>query len=228
MSRAGSVSTSRHDDFRALRACRIGRDRVDRRLRDESYRAGRHLSPASVSLLEKEERCRPLARNPEKVRIPARSAARPLRWIRVRIVFRHVLRVTAQITALEAGAGGQRRMTFHDELRDVVEFRIAESWLPSVTRAIAGRTSRDRDVDDLIIPLRPFWLRASIRLLRFYRRVRPQSVGNRCVWDPSCSRHAELALRNLGFLRGLLAIVNRLNRCRPGYGGVDLPLMRSL
>jgi putative component of membrane protein insertase Oxa1/YidC/SpoIIIJ protein YidD len=109
-------------------------------------------------------------------------------------------------------------------MRDgILELRVPEALAPSVTRALAGATQRDRDVDAMSPPAGPRWLTACFFLLRRYRAVRPPSVGQRCVWDPSCSRYAELALRQRGLIRGLAAAAGRLLSCRPGRGGVDLP-----
>lgn len=94
---------------------------------------------------------------------------------------------------------------------------------PSVLRKFAGATVLDSDVDALEMPSGPPWLRGCIALLRGYRRIRPASIGQRCVFDPSCSRYAELALRKQGFRRGLVAVLGRLHRCKAGNGGVDLP-----
>jgi len=100
---------------------------------------------------------------------------------------------------------------------------VPDEIAPSVIRVLAGQTLRDREVDQLDYSAAPLWLRVSGFLLRTYRAIRPASVGQRCVWDPSCSRYAELALRNRGFVRGIGAIAGRLARCRPGRGGVDTP-----
>lgn len=104
-----------------------------------------------------------------------------------------------------------------------IELRVDESLIPSVLRALAGRTNQDREVDQLSIPLRPLPLRVGILVLRWYRRLRPAWMGQRCVWDPSCSRYAELAVRKSGLVSGIVATLSRLRRCRPGRGGVDVP-----
>lgn len=94
---------------------------------------------------------------------------------------------------------------------------------PFVLRALAGRTALDAEIDAMPLPRGGIWLRRLVGLLRTYRRLRPESLGRRCVCDPSCSRYAELALRRHGLRRGLLRTLERLGRCRPGHGGVDLP-----
>jgi len=104
-----------------------------------------------------------------------------------------------------------------------IELRVNESLAPAVLRAFAGRTPDDAAVDNLSIPRQPLWLWACISALRAYRRYRSAAVGQRCVYDPSCSRYAELAYRKFGLARGSVAIVRRLQRCKPGFGGKDFP-----
>ena len=106
---------------------------------------------------------------------------------------------------------------------DQVHLCIDASLAPSALCAFLGRTPRDAEVDDLRIPTGPLWLNLAIRLLRWYRRIRPQSMSCRCVYDPSCSRYAELAYLKHGFFSGTVRIVRRLNNCRPGAGGTDNP-----
>lgn len=110
-----------------------------------------------------------------------------------------------------------------DPAADRWQLRVEPALQPFVLRALAGRTALDAEVDAMPLPSSGFWLRRLVRLLRTYRRLRPESLGRRCVCDPSCSRYAELALRRHGLRRGLMRGFARLLRCRPGNGGVDLP-----
>lgn len=105
----------------------------------------------------------------------------------------------------------------------VVECRIDDALMPGVLRVLTGTTPVDADVDALPIPTHPTWLRFAVRALRWYRAQVAPRMGQRCVFEPSCSRYAELALRNHGAFRGLVPTVERLGRCRPGLGGLDLP-----
>lgn len=104
-----------------------------------------------------------------------------------------------------------------------INLNMSASLAPSVLRAFLGTTPLDTEVDTQQIPKDPFWLNKSIRALRWYRRIRPLHIGHRCVLDPSCSRYSELAFRRWGLFRGVLATLKRLQRCKPGAGGVDLP-----
>jgi hypothetical protein len=50
----------------------------------------------------------------------------------------------------------------------------------------------------------------------------PRTVGGRCKYHPSCSQYALDALREYGFLRGIVLAAWRLLRCNPwSHGGVD-------
>ena len=104
-----------------------------------------------------------------------------------------------------------------------VELRVDPSLAPSVLRAFLGATPKDSEIDNFPIPKGQLWLTLVVYLLRLYRRVRPKSIGQRCVFDPSCSRYSEMAFRNYGFVKGGYLTISRLHRCRPGVGGTDLP-----
>jgi putative component of membrane protein insertase Oxa1/YidC/SpoIIIJ protein YidD len=104
-----------------------------------------------------------------------------------------------------------------------MEFRVDAALVPSAIRALAGLTPRDKEVDDLSVPSSPCWLGTAVRILRWYRAGIGVKLGQRCVFEPSCSRYAELALRRRGGIRGTWLTMLRLWRCRPGKGGIDLP-----
>ncbi len=106
---------------------------------------------------------------------------------------------------------------------DVYECRVDPALLPHLTRLLAGTTPHDQAVDDLAIPSGPIWIKTSVRLLRWYRTRVSQHLGHRCGYEPSCSRYSELAFRKYGLWRGFTLTIRRLNRCRPGQGGLDLP-----
>lgn len=104
-----------------------------------------------------------------------------------------------------------------------IELHVDASLVPSTLRAFVGTTPMDAEIDTLPIPAKPFWLRICVQSLRWYRRTVSPRVGQRCGFEPSCSRFSELAFRRHGFVKGLVATVRRLHRCRPGSGGVDIP-----
>jgi uncharacterized protein len=104
-----------------------------------------------------------------------------------------------------------------------IECYVDETLVASVLRAFTGTTPHDLEIDSQPIPLRPLWLATVIQVLRWYRTRITPTLGQRCVFEPSCSRYAELAFRERGLFRGVWLIIRRLFGCRPGAGGVDLP-----
>jgi putative membrane protein insertion efficiency factor len=62
-----------------------------------------------------------------------------------------------------------------------------------------------------------------IWLVKFYQRVAPARVRERCRFEPSCSQYMILSLKKYGFFKGLRLGLDRLNRCKPPNGGYDEP-----
>lgn len=61
-------------------------------------------------------------------------------------------------------------------------------------------------------------------LVGFYRWWSPRRYRGRCIYEPTCSAYALLALRKHGFFGGLRLILDRMQRCgRGGKPGVDYP-----
>lgn len=90
-----------------------------------------------------------------------------------------------------------------------------------IQRHFTKHTQRDIEIQSLPIPKKPLWLNLVIRSLRFYQKYLSPKLGNRCVFDPSCSRYSEMAFRTYGFQKGILLTINRLKKCRPENGGID-------
>ena len=105
---------------------------------------------------------------------------------------------------------------------DKFEFNVDEKLRPSVERALTGTTALDRVTASLPIPSGKLFTRWLILFLRQYRKLAPTSVRQRCVFEPSCSHYSELAIRQYGPLNGIRLTASRLNRCKPGNGGIDL------
>jgi len=104
---------------------------------------------------------------------------------------------------------------------DTFELAVDESARPSVERELTGTTPGDARISALPLPSGPLSTRLAVIALRFYRRVAPRSLRNRCVFEPSCSHYSELAFRQHGFWHGLKLTVRRLIRCRAVNGGID-------
>ncbi|HAD96006.1 MAG TPA: hypothetical protein DCG19_01305 [Cryomorphaceae bacterium] len=91
-----------------------------------------------------------------------------------------------------------------------------------IERYFTEYTQRDLQIQQLPIPQRPFWLRVTVKSIRLYRKHLSRRLGNRCVFDPSCSHYAEQAFREKGFYQGIKLTLSRLRRCNPSNGGTDL------
>jgi uncharacterized protein len=104
---------------------------------------------------------------------------------------------------------------------DIFHIAANEKDAPIIERHFCGHTKRDMAIKALPIPQKPFWLNWVVRLIRGYQKRLAHRLGNRCVFDPSCSHYAELAFREKGFRMGILLTLKRLRRCRPGHGGID-------
>lgn len=106
---------------------------------------------------------------------------------------------------------------------DIYECHVDDSLMPALARALRGTTETDAKIYALSVPDNPLWLKWCIQAIRgYHRRISPK-LGNRCVFEPSCSHYAELALREKGLVTGLKLTAKRLYLCRPGAGGIDLP-----
>lgn len=105
---------------------------------------------------------------------------------------------------------------------DKISINVNDSDSPIVYRQLFKHTKRDIEIHTLPIPSKPLWLNFIIRLLRFYQKRISPKLGNRCVFDPSCSRYSEEAYRKKGFFKGTKLTFIRLLKCRSGNGGVDL------
>ncbi|MEM9571485.1 MAG: membrane protein insertion efficiency factor YidD [Pseudomonadota bacterium] len=102
------------------------------------------------------------------------------------------------------------------------EFVLDETLRPSTMRKLNVALELDAMVDALPKADAPLMNRIAIGALHFYRRLRPKSIGNRCVFEPSCSRYSELAFRQHDFQKSITLTTRRLSRCKPGNGGIDL------
>lgn len=100
---------------------------------------------------------------------------------------------------------------------------VDSNQMPFIERMLKGTTDSDDTINSLAIPKHPIWLRFVVKALRWYQRSISPKLGNRCVFEPSCSHYAELAFRQEGFFHGMILTTKRLYRCRPGNGGLDLP-----
>ncbi len=75
----------------------------------------------------------------------------------------------------------------------------------------------------IILVILVFLKRILVWLIRCYQRLAPEKIRNRCRFEPSCSDYMILSLQKWGVLRGVIRGIRRLLRCKPPFGGVDLP-----
>jgi putative membrane protein insertion efficiency factor len=107
------------------------------------------------------------------------------------------------------------------EMTDKYEFNVNPKDEIIIRRQFLGNTERDIEIEKLEIPNKPIWLRIFILTIRFYQKKISHKLGNRCVYDPSCSHYSEMAFRKKGLIKGIVLTLKRLYRCRPSNGGVD-------
>ncbi len=65
--------------------------------------------------------------------------------------------------------------------------------------------------------------RILICLVRIYQRYAPDSIRNKCRFEPSCSQYMILSLEKYGLQKGLKKGIHRLKRCNVNDGGFDEP-----
>jgi hypothetical protein len=94
-----------------------------------------------------------------------------------------------------------------------IDLNVDAKLAASVLRVLVGSTPLDLGVDSLPVPERPLVTALAIRAIRWYRATLARRIGHRCVFDPSCSRYAEMALRQEPILRALTVSALRLARC---------------
>ncbi|WP_422419112.1 membrane protein insertion efficiency factor YidD [Pseudomonas sp. GZD-222] len=63
----------------------------------------------------------------------------------------------------------------------------------------------------------------SVLSIRAYQRCAPDRLRSACRHVPSCSNYALLAIDKYGAMKGWRMALARIYRCRPPYGGEDLP-----
>jgi putative membrane protein insertion efficiency factor len=105
--------------------------------------------------------------------------------------------------------------------QDKIEFSVNDKDVIFIQRQFLGKTQRDIEIENLPIPKKPILIHFIVKMIRFYQKSISKKLGNRCVFDPSCSHYSELAFRKKGVLKGAVLTIKRLCRCRPKNGGVD-------
>lgn len=65
--------------------------------------------------------------------------------------------------------------------------------------------------------------RLLINVIKLYQRYAPDSLRNKCRFEPSCSEYMILAIEKYGLIKGIQKGIERLNRCNIDGGGFDFP-----
>jgi hypothetical protein len=63
----------------------------------------------------------------------------------------------------------------------------------------------------------------SIKFIFLYRIIAPKRLRDACLFEPTCSEYAILALKKFGFIKGWSLALKRIYRCKPPNGGCDFP-----
>jgi len=90
-----------------------------------------------------------------------------------------------------------------------------------IQRQFLGKTAKDIEIENMPAPSKPVWLYVVVSVIRYYQKRISKKLGNRCVFDPSCSHFAESAFRKKGLIKGMILTTKRLFSCRPENGGID-------
>ena len=61
--------------------------------------------------------------------------------------------------------------------------------------------------------------RGALALIGLYQRHISPLMRARCIYVPTCSEYARLAMEKYGFWRGLGLAVRRISRCHPLHAG---------
>ena len=60
-------------------------------------------------------------------------------------------------------------------------------------------------------------------MIQLYQAYAPESVRNRCRYEPSCSQYMLLAMEKYGLWKGIRKGLRRWGGCKPPAGGYDMP-----
>lgn len=75
----------------------------------------------------------------------------------------------------------------------------------------------------LIVLIGAFLKKIVLGMVRLYQRFAPDSVREKCRFEPSCSHYMIMSVDKYGVVKGVAKGVNRLRRCNTDGGGFDYP-----
>ena len=106
---------------------------------------------------------------------------------------------------------------------DIDNIETPEELRPRIARQLGLPLLWDQAIDALPSPSVMWPSGWFAKLCRVYRILRPRKIGDRCAFEPSCSRYAEISFRVFGLRKSLSLTFDRLKRCNAQNGGLDLP-----
>ena len=65
--------------------------------------------------------------------------------------------------------------------------------------------------------------RITVFAVKMYQRFAPESIRNKCRFEPSCSEYMLMSIEKYGLIKGLKKGICRLKRCNVNHGGYDFP-----
>jgi putative membrane protein insertion efficiency factor len=63
----------------------------------------------------------------------------------------------------------------------------------------------------------------TIKVIRIYQRYAPDSIRDKCRFEPSCSQYMVMVIQKYGFIKGLIMGIKRIRKCNSEGGGYDYP-----
>ena len=60
-------------------------------------------------------------------------------------------------------------------------------------------------------------------MVKLYQKFAPDSIRNKCRYEPSCSQYMIGAVEKYGVFRGVAKGIARIRRCNTDGGGYDYP-----
>ena len=111
-----------------------------------------------------------------------------------------------------------------------VLFYLLDHYLENVLTTVQTEMVTNPEIVFLILVLFSFLLMSSfflktflIGLVHIYQRFSPEEKRRSCLFKPTCSEYAILALNKYGTMRGVPKIIDRCRRCHGNKYRIDYP-----
>jgi len=106
---------------------------------------------------------------------------------------------------------------------EFIDVDVPEEDRPRTLRRLGLKPSLDKAFDERQPNNKSLLGRPFALLCRLYRAVRPRVIGDRCAFEPSCSRYCEYCFETFPLRQALQLSRERLRLCKGDVGGVHLP-----